>query len=85
MRLICRVSMSYERFFYQLDLERTSNLTKSYEANWSCLLQELKEGEQMVGELVELTGMGQASVSKHLKTMFDAGLLSRRKEGVKVF
>jgi ArsR family transcriptional regulator len=49
------------------------------------LLQELKEGERMVGELVESTGMGQASVSKHLKTMFDAGLLSRRKEGVKVF
>ncbi|MGB6223187.1 ArsR/SmtB family transcription factor [Haloferula sp.] len=49
------------------------------------LLQELKEGERMVGELVEATGMGQASVSKHLKTMFDAGLLSRRKEGVKVF
>ncbi|MFC7339274.1 ArsR/SmtB family transcription factor [Haloferula chungangensis] len=49
------------------------------------LLQELKDGEQMVGELVDSTGMGQASVSKHLKTMFDAGLLSRRKEGVKVF
>ena len=49
------------------------------------LLQELKVGEHMVGELVEATGMGQASVSKHLKTMFDAGLLSRRKEGVKVF
>ena len=49
------------------------------------LIQELKDGELMVGELVELTGMGQASVSKHLKTMYDAGLLSRRKEGVKVF
>jgi DNA-binding transcriptional ArsR family regulator len=49
------------------------------------LLQQLKDGELMVGELVDLTGMGQASVSKHLKTMFDAGLLSRRKEGVKVY
>lgn len=49
------------------------------------LLQELKEGERMVGDLVEATGMGQASVSKHLKTMFDAGLLGRRKEGVKVY
>ncbi|MEP4078988.1 ArsR/SmtB family transcription factor [Haloferula sp.] len=49
------------------------------------LLQELKEGELTVGELVEATGMGQASVSKHLKTMFEAELLSRRKEGVKVF
>jgi ArsR family transcriptional regulator len=49
------------------------------------LLQELKDGEHMVGELVEASGMGQASVSKHLKTMHDAGLLSRRKDGVKVF
>jgi len=31
------------------------------------LLQELKEGERMVGELVELTEMAQAGVSKHLK------------------
>lgn len=49
------------------------------------LLQELKEGERMVGELVELTGHGQASVSKHLKALYDGGLLERRKEGVKVF
>lgn len=49
------------------------------------LLQELKSGEKTVGELVEASGQGQASVSKHLKLMFDAGLLSRRKEGVKVF
>lgn len=49
------------------------------------LLQELKEGERMVGELVELTGQGQASVSKHLKALYDGGLLMRRKEGVKVF
>lgn len=49
------------------------------------LLQEMKCGELTVGELVEATGQGQASVSKHLKTMHEAGLLSRRKEGVKVF
>ncbi len=49
------------------------------------LLQELKSGEKTVGELVEATRQGQASVSKHLKLMFDSDLLSRRKEGVKVF
>lgn len=49
------------------------------------LLQELMSGEKTVGELVEASGQGQASVSKHLKLMYDAGLLSRRKEGVKVF
>ena len=49
------------------------------------LLQELKEGEKMVGELVTITGIGQASVSKHLKAMSDAGLLARRKDGVRVY
>ncbi|MGC6467608.1 MAG: ArsR/SmtB family transcription factor [Akkermansiaceae bacterium] len=48
------------------------------------LLQELKEGEQTVGELVDLTGMGQTVVSKHLKMMHQAALLSRRKEGTRV-
>lgn len=49
------------------------------------LLQELKEGERMVGELVELTGHNQASVSKHLKALYDGGLLERRKDGVRVY
>ena len=49
------------------------------------LLQELKQGEKTVGELVELTGQGQATVSKSLKMMSEAGLLERKKEGVRVF
>lgn len=49
------------------------------------LLQELQTGQKTVGELVDASGQGQASVSKHLKLMFDAGFVSRRKEGVKVF
>lgn len=49
------------------------------------LLQELKGGERMVGELVEATGMLQANVSKHLKALYEGGLVTRRKEGVRVF
>ena len=49
------------------------------------LLQELKEGETTVGDLIERTGQGQAMVSKNLKAMRDAGLLKRRKEGVYVY
>lgn len=49
------------------------------------LLQELKEGEKTVSELVALTGQGQAMVSKSLKAMREAGLLSRKKSGVYVF
>ncbi len=49
------------------------------------LLQELKQGEQTVGDLVEITGQGQATVSKSLKMMREAGLLERKKEGVRVY
>ena len=49
------------------------------------LLQELKQGEKTVGDLVELTEQGQATVSKSLKMMREAGLLERKKEGVRVY
>ncbi len=49
------------------------------------LLQELRNGEKTVGELVEGMRISQPSVSKHLKILADADLVARRKEGVKVF
>ncbi len=49
------------------------------------LLQELKEGEKTVGELVEGMEISQPSVSKHLRILADADVVARRKEGVKVF
>lgn len=67
-------------------LEKLATVFRVFsEAGRLALLQELKNGEMTVGELVELAGIGQAGVSKHLKMMFDAGVLSRRKEGTKVF
>ena len=56
-----------------------------FEPGRLALLQELKEQERTVGELVELTHLAQAGVSKHLKALHEGGLLGRRKEGVKVF
>ena len=40
------------------------------------LLQALAVGSRTVGDLVALTGEGQPTVSKHLKTLRDAGLVS---------
>lgn len=48
------------------------------------LLHELRGGEKTVTELVEATGAGQANVSKHLGLLADAGMVSRRKEGLNV-
>ena len=45
------------------------------------LLLALKEGEQTVGGLTELLGLGQASTSKHLGVLKVAGLVDCRKAG----
>jgi len=49
------------------------------------LLIALETGEKNVTELVQLTEATQANVSKHLGILCDAGMLSRRKEGLKTF
>lgn len=45
------------------------------------LLAALRSGEQSVSDLVAVTGLGQANVSKHLQQLTNAGFISRRKEG----
>lgn len=49
------------------------------------LIQALFDGEKNVNALVEETGGTQANVSRHLQTLTQAHLLSRRKEGLQVF
>jgi DNA-binding transcriptional ArsR family regulator len=45
------------------------------------LLNLLRDGEKNVQELVEATQTSQANVSKHLKIMWQAGILTRRSAG----
>ncbi len=49
------------------------------------LLIALETGEKNVTELVQLTEATQANVSKHLGILSDAGMVSRRKAGLKTF
>ena len=49
------------------------------------LLHALMAAECSVNELVAATGGTQANVSRHLQTLAEAGLVSRRKEGLQVF
>ena len=49
------------------------------------LLVALEGGEKNVTELVQETGATQGNVSKHLGILSEAGMVSRRKEGLKVF
>lgn len=49
------------------------------------LVHALFDGEKNVNALVEETGGTQANVSRHLQTLTQAHVLSRRKEGLQVF
>jgi len=45
----------------------------------------LKSGSKNVTEIMEETGLGQANVSKHLKILAQAGIVSRTPQGVSVY
>jgi ArsR family transcriptional regulator len=45
----------------------------------------LRDGEKNVSTLVEQTGITQANVSRQLQNLTEAGILTRRKEGLQVF
>lgn len=55
------------------------------DANRLLILQQLKQGEYSVNEIVALTGLKQAAVSKHLGMMYNGKLLERRKDGNKSY
>jgi ArsR family transcriptional regulator len=46
------------------------------------ILHTLSDKEMSVGELVTATGANQANVSKHLGVLLEAGVVSRRKQGL---
>lgn len=46
------------------------------------LLRALMRGELTVNELVTITGLGQANVSKHLQVLYAHGFVKRRKNGL---
>ena len=54
------------------------------EPNRLKLIIALEDGEKNVGDLIELTGLKQANVSRHLQTLTDAGILSRHRNGLAV-
>lgn len=45
----------------------------------------LKSGAKNVSQIIEETGLGQANVSKHLKLLAGAGIVTRTQQGVSVY
>ena len=55
------------------------------EPNRLQILCQLRSGPKNVTQILEATGMGQANVSKHLKILAQAGIVSRQPKGVSVY
>jgi len=67
-------------------LERLAAVFRAFgDATRLALLQELKGGARNVNELQAALGTSQANVSRQLKLLHDAGLLSRERRGAQVF
>jgi DNA-binding transcriptional ArsR family regulator len=49
------------------------------------ILHAICQEERCVNEIIKTTGLAQANVSRHLGLMYQAGLLSRRREGTQIF
>lgn len=48
------------------------------------LLEQLRDADYSVGELVSIVGASQQNVSKHLAVLHEAGILERRRDGNRV-
>lgn len=46
---------------------------------------QLREGEKSVGELIEMVGVSQPAISQHLRMLYRAGIVDRRRAGASVF
>jgi DNA-binding transcriptional ArsR family regulator len=67
-------------------LTRVASLFRAFaEPTRLAILQELKSGELTVSEIVDQLTTSQANVSKQLKLLHDAGVVTRRKSGTTVF
>ncbi len=62
-------------------MKRMTAYTALAEPNRREILDLLRGGERSVGELVERLGISQPGVSKHLKVLRQAGLVSVRPDG----
>jgi DNA-binding transcriptional ArsR family regulator len=49
------------------------------------ILHALCQDEKCVNDIIRVTGLAQANASRHLGLMYQAGMLSRRREGTQVF
>lgn len=91
----CIVKLNIENFMSLTKSARATSLAAEQQvAEYFSLLSEpmrlhlldlLRDGEKCVQELVEATQTSQANVSKHLKVLWQAGILARRSAGTAAY
>mgnify|MGYP002636409086 CR=1 FL=1 len=67
-------------------LEKIADVFKAFsEPTRLQIIQELKDGRRSVSDLVDALETSQANVSKQLRTLYDAEILKKEKEGTMVY
>jgi len=74
--------LSLDRKIYQLHAEFCKTVANPIRIE---ILNLLRQGEKSVNELVILAGIRQATVSQHLAVLRQRGIVSTRKEGVRIY
>jgi DNA-binding transcriptional ArsR family regulator len=78
--------MTKKVVFTDDDLQRLANVFKILsEISRLKILRTLLEGEKCVTEIINATGLMQANVSKQIKIMHDAGIVTCRPAGLQRF
>ncbi|MEY5012671.1 MAG: hypothetical protein RLZ22_1092 [Verrucomicrobiota bacterium] len=78
-RILTEMKLSFNQ------LERVAGLFRAFgEPTRLAILQELKSGELSVSAIVERIDSSQANISKQLKVLHEAGLVTRRKQSTQV-
>lgn len=78
--------MSKERLKSKRQYEARARVAKALaHPSRLLILDALAKGERCVGDLTELVGADQSTVSKHLAVLRHAGIVDQRKKGVMAF
>ena len=76
------MTVEYDRELYRLK----ADLCKSFaDPTRLSIINELRDGEKLVGQLVEALNIAQSAVSRHLALLRERGVVTFRREGTSVY
>ena len=76
------MSIEYNQELYRLKAELCKSFT---DPTRLIIINELRGGEKLVGQLVQTIGVAQSAVSRHLSLLRERGMVSFRREGTSIY